>query len=275
MVTITNDETHCILNNDLILLHIFSFLPIKYLNKLVRVCKQWKRFYFLFEFHFFKFNLFLKYIVRLIEEIIYCRKKEVFITLFRGKNWMYTNNPNKDVIISHEDFVNCFKKDLNKLMLEPEVFIYFLSRSYYENFRCIIKEFNREPIGDYELIRRRNIRTVSGLISSLLPQNSLQLMLVNEGIIGNDLKNYIEKNRNDIKMSKNEIIEDSMIGTINGFLLPNTSHSYRFSVKQLLNESEKLLDVHNEGDLYKFLGIQSDESLRFMFIFINDFYGII
>lgn len=44
METIKNDETHCILNNDLILLHIFSFLPIKYLNKLVRVCKQWKRF---------------------------------------------------------------------------------------------------------------------------------------------------------------------------------------------------------------------------------------
>ena len=48
-------------------------------------------------------------------------------------------------------------------MLEPEVFIYFLSRSYYENFRCIIKEFNREPIGDYELIRRRNIKNVSGI----------------------------------------------------------------------------------------------------------------
>jgi hypothetical protein len=76
-------------------------------------------------------------------------------------------------------------------------------------------------------------------------------------------------------MTKNEIIEDSKMDTINGFLLPKTSDSLRFSVEQLLNESEKLLDVHNEGDLVKFLGMQSNESLRFMFLFINDFYGII
>jgi len=43
-------------------------------------------------------------------------------------------------------------------------------------------------------------------------------MFANEGMIGKDLKDYIERNRNDIKMTKNEIIEDSIIGTINGFL---------------------------------------------------------
>ena len=38
----TNDEYE-LLDNDLILLQIFSYLPIKHLNTAIRVCKNWKR----------------------------------------------------------------------------------------------------------------------------------------------------------------------------------------------------------------------------------------
>jgi hypothetical protein len=81
----------------------------------------------------FKLNL------RLIEEVLHKRKKKLCITLFRGKNWTYTNNATRDLVIFEKDFLSDFKGTLDNLMVQPKVFIYFLSRSFYENSRCIIK----------------------------------------------------------------------------------------------------------------------------------------
>lgn len=251
-----DDVSHFIFNNDLILLQIFSYLPIKYLNKSATVCKRWKY---------------------LIDEVKYCRHKNISITLFRGSNWIYSNNQNKDIVISEKDFINNFKNDLNNLLVQPNICIHFLSRSFYENIRCIIKDFNRQPLNDTEIIRRKNLYYITNLISSFLPENSIQLMTTNEGIIGNDLKNYIEKHRDEIKITTfNQIIElknPEYTGTINGLLIPKNTDSYRFDVKQLVNDSDKLLGVHNERDLLDFFGVQSNESLRFIFIFVNDYYG--
>ena len=38
-----SDEYYELFDNDLILLQIFSYLPIKHLNMAIRVCKNWKR----------------------------------------------------------------------------------------------------------------------------------------------------------------------------------------------------------------------------------------
>ena len=116
------------------------------------------------------------------------------------------------------------------------------------------------------MARRNNCSFVANLISSLLPKNSLQLILTSEGIIGNDLKNYIEQNRYEYKIDKAftsvEKEYPDLTATINGILLPQTSASYRFEVKQLVNITESniqstLLGIRNEYELLKFFGVNT------------------
>ena len=103
-----------------------------------------------------------------------------------------------------------------------------------------------------------------------MPQDSIQLILTNEGIIGNfDLKNYIEQNRDTVNIIKAfssvEKEYPHLTATINGVLLPQTSESYRFEVRQLVNKTESkilnvqktLLAIRNEYQLLDFFGVHA------------------
>jgi len=119
------------------------------------------------------------------------------------------------------------------------------------------------------MARRNNCNFVASLITSLLPKNSIQLILTSEGIIGNDLKNYIEHNRYEYKIDKAftavEMEYPNLTATINGILLPQKSSSYRFEVKQIVNTTESnllniqstLLGIRNEYELLDFFGVNT------------------
>jgi hypothetical protein len=241
---------------ELILLKIFSNLPLKSLNRLKRVNKLW---------------------LRLINETLDRRNRTIEVTLFsetfndsiqivKSKS-PFNININKHVLINRSEFIARFKSHLDELqlMIEPKLFVYFLTEDY---FTCatMLQQFDAQKNQHIEILRRKHIAFISQSISSLLPSKSIKLFISCNGFIN---KNLIEYRGNE----ETNLDKVNLVPPIGGLLIPNNSFSYRFHVKQLVNEQDSLLRIKTERDLNKFFGLNSNESIRLIFLFKNDYFN--
>ena len=252
--------------DELILLKIFYYLPLKSLNRLKRVNKLW---------------------LRLINETLDRRDRTIQITLFG--NFNNNNNDSSSsitsflqtvkskspfdvhlsnhLIINRTDFINLFRSHLNELelMIEPKLFIYFLTEDY---FTCatMLQQFEAQKTQHIEILRRKHITFVSQSISTLLPNKSIKLFIGCNGFINTNLVEY--RGNEETNLDKLKIIPP-----IGGLLIPNNSFGYRFHVKQLVNEQDSLLRIKTEKDLNKFFSLNSNEIIRMIFLFKNDYFN--
>ena len=93
--------------DDLILLRIFSYLPIKYLKNVTPTCKKWNN---------------------LIKETIRIRKKPVQTVLFTNEH-LSDSCPQNDFINS-EHFKTEINSELAKLLIQPEFGLFFINPSF-------------------------------------------------------------------------------------------------------------------------------------------------
>ena len=228
---------HFELLDDIIMLKIFSYLPIKTLNKLSQVCSKWSY---------------------LINETKLTRKPSVYFTLLNSNKWIY-NQTARNFRMSKEDFVQEFTQDLTKLNTQPEIFIYFLTHHF--NDECIIESINQTETNVKRLRRSFRVKDdeklshITQVIGSLLPRDSIKLFFFPSNIIGTNFNQTSTL--------------DYDIDAISGILLPKSTSNYRIDIKKV-QAKEKLNNFSSVNDLYEYLGVDSNsETLKYMLIIVG------
>jgi hypothetical protein len=223
--------------DDIIILKIFSYLPIKKLNKLSQVCSKWSH---------------------LIHETKLTRKHSIYFTLLNSNKWIY-NQTARNFRMSKEDFVQEFTQDLTKLNTQPEIFIYFLTHHF--NDKCIIEPINQSPTivkrsrRSFRVKDDEKLSHITEVISSLLPKESIKLFFFPSNIIGTNFSQTLTL--------------DYDIDAISGLLLPKSTPNYRIDIRKV-SAKDKLNTFTTKNDLYEYLGIDSNfESLKYMLVIVG------
>ncbi len=97
--------------NDLILLKIFFYLPIKCLKTLMPTCKKWNE---------------------LIKETIQIRKKPIQTILFKNDH-LIESCPQNDFVNSNY-FISEIDSELEKLLIQPKFGLFFINESFETHF---------------------------------------------------------------------------------------------------------------------------------------------
>jgi hypothetical protein len=250
-----------VLLSDILLLRIFSFLPLTKLNKLKRVCKRWKL---------------------LIEETLKMRSKPVDRKLWVDgwtDEWKFEKSKNgiEYVYIQEEIFLNHLNTGLSELKIEPSMCVFFLTNDFFNHQKCIVQSSNFtdkiDPNRHPEIVRRENIKEVSNQIAHLLPKNALKLFICSEGMVwGKNLEYVGNEMPSPFFDSQLTPQRDPVSPAIGGLFFPRHDN-YKFRIKHLSDENDMLFDIEDEKSLLKFLDVKSNESLRFLYIVITDFFG--
>jgi len=247
-----------VLLSDILLLRIFSFLPLTKLNKLKRVCKRWKL---------------------LIEETLKKRSKPVYRKLFETEGWKFEKSKNgiEYVYIQEEIFLKNLNSGLSELKIEPSLCVFFLTNDFFNHQKCVVQSSNFtgkiDPNRHPEIVRRENIKEVSNQIAHLLPKNALKLFICSEGmVLGENLEYVGNEMPSPFFDSQLTPQKDPVTPAIGGLFFPRHDN-YKFRIKHLSDENDMLYDIKDEKSLLKFLDVKSNESLRFLYIVITDFFG--
>jgi hypothetical protein len=247
--------------NDLILLKVFSYLPIKPLHKCMCVCRKWSS---------------------LAKEAISSRKSHAQTFFLDYDKWTDVNKTGKMIptfVMSRSDFTTKTKSELDKLTSHPKIVILF--HLLLENHLVklsdteTVTETAGEPNGDEEpkvkRLKKSEFKSYNLVhIKEALYRhfsNDIKVFSVKcEGIIGTDirLRNTIEVEGADDRVK------------LSGLSLPE-SDNFRFSLVPIdcsdkasdSKETVKFNDkLGTEEELYNWLGInKSTELLRSLFIF--------
>ena len=247
-----------VLANDVLLLNIFSSMTHKQLQTLKRVCKKWRT---------------------LIDESIQKRKKFIETKLFESGKWTFKNGANgiEYLQIEKEKFLKDFIKDLPPFHAKPKACIFFLTSDFFMHQNCIINSSNRYSLNQDaeqhpEIVRRKNVKECAKVMANLLPKNSLNVFICAEGLIWDCLE-YVGNSIDQPKIVQFPSIAVPPVNpAIGGIFIPE-HENYSFKIKHLSNETNLLLEVHDEQSLLNFLDVKSNESLKLIYILINDFFG--
>jgi hypothetical protein len=155
--------------NDVILLNVFSYLPVKALNSLARVCQKWHR---------------------LVNETKDRRQKNVSFIFFDANNsWTSTKGLDglKQIYLEKKIFIDKFKLQVSNLMVEPLLFIFFYTPDFFDSPKCLINSNDQMQVESVlEVAKRKNVDYISRIICSCLPKKSIKLFLCPEAFVTNN-----------------------------------------------------------------------------------------
>ena len=250
------------LDDDIIVLKIFSFFSARKLNSLAAVSKSWQR---------------------LASETLANRKSKLSISLFDSGKWSFTSGIEgiKHLEIDKKEFCNEFKKSLSKLMVQPQFFLYLLTDDYFIHQKCVVvsgKEEAASPGEHPEITRKKNFAHVAHLMSSSLPKQAIKLFICTDFIVAASERECVSNQIEQPEFFRNMSLFSNLIEPYRphnpsiGCLALTASPNYRFSTFQLINQTNRLGGIKNEKDLLSFFNVAPDESLRLILIFVNDFF---
>jgi hypothetical protein len=253
----TNDFDPEKINDDLILLKIFSYLTIKPLHKCMRVCKRWSC---------------------LVREAIAARKSHVQTFLLDYDGWSDESHV-KHIIPTHvmtrSNFTAKTNAELDKLTTQPEIVILFhlTLENHLVKLNDTVQdsETTEEPkpkrVKKCE-IKSGNLEHVREALNRYVFKKTRVLAVTCDGIIGTDIR----------QKRTVEIEETGDAVRLAGLAFPESDH-FRFSIKPV-DCSEKTTDsprsetirfkdkFSTEEELYKWLGVnQLTERLKLLFLF--------
>ena len=219
----------------------------------------------------------------LIEETLKHRYRKIVLKIFETDQnlWNFQNGINgiKNLHVHKNDFIKDFTAEISQFYTEPKTCIFFLTNDFFMHQNCIIKSNNSTNSNDQEqhpeIVRRKNFKENSNHIVSLLPKNSLKIFICSEGLIWRNSLEYIGNKTEspDFELINFPQVPIPPVSPVVGGLFFPQHENYQFRNKHLSNNTQSLFSIHDKESLFKFLGIQSNESLKFLYIIANDFFG--
>ena len=194
------NKTSLALDEDLILLKIFSFLSVYYLDKLRLVSKKWQK---------------------LINEIKSNRKKKIEMLLFSAK-----------LSIESDEFKAAIKSQLVNVMNEPNLVLLFLNKNMNKKCLSLSNEDSLDEEHSRSAKRRKNapLKIVPAQIleEKLFPKSVEKMFVYVDGLIAT---NTTQKISIEIEHKTNSL-------SLSGVLLPNNDQYYRFFTKPIQRDGE-------------------------------------
>ena len=237
--------------SDLILLKVFSHLPISSLHICILVCKKWNE---------------------LGQEAISKRKSQALSFLFMSEKWKQfkqSNKRNSSQVISMYDFLTNAKLELSHLNGHPQIVILFLLN--HTNSYVLAKQIHSKEssIKNDRLKRKlekldsteneKNLENLQDVLYQLLPAPIKKLEVNCDGIIGTSIG---------CKNTK-ELESDYKYGAIAGLILPE-SENFKFSLKAIDLNHNMPKKLQTEGDLYDWLELKKiSQRLKYILIMNN------